>query len=87
MYNGDTMQRTQIYLPKTQTEELKRIAQRKRISTSEVIRAILKEKIEELSFAKKISGENLLAAAKRINQQGQKAPKDLATNLDKYLYA
>lgn len=81
------MQRTQIYLPKTQTEELKRIAQRKRVSISEVIRTILREKIEELSLVKKVSNENLSAAAKRINQQGQKAPKDLATNLDKYLYA
>ncbi len=78
------MNRTQIYLPKTQLGALRRIAQKKKTSISEVIRLILREKLER----KKTQSfpENLLEFAKKINLKGKKAPRDLAEKHNKYLY-
>ena len=76
------MNRTQIYLPKAQIETLRQIAQKKRVSMSEVIRSLIKERLERPPVKK----EGLLNFAKRVNKYGIKAPRDLATNFDKYLY-
>lgn len=82
VYNYEGMNRTQIYLPKTQIETLRKIAQKRKVSISEVIRSLIREKLEKVQVKK----EGLLAAARRINRLGIKGPKNLATNLDKYLY-
>jgi predicted DNA-binding ribbon-helix-helix protein len=76
------MNRTQIYLTKTQIETLRQIAQKRKVSISEIIRSLIREKLEKTPIKK----EGLLSVAKRINKIGIKGPKDLATRLDKYLY-
>jgi hypothetical protein len=80
------MQRTQIYLPRTQLLALKEIARRKDATTSEVVRLLigvaLKSKNRKLSKKQ----ESLQEAGKRIGVLGIKGPKDLAKNMDKYLY-
>jgi len=76
------MNRTQIYLTKTQIEALRQIAQKRNTSISEVIRSLIRERFKKVPVKK----EGLLSAARRINKFGIKGPRDLATNLDKYLY-
>ena len=76
------MNRTQIYLTKTQIETLRQIAQKRNTSMSEVVRSLIGEKFKKVPTKR----EGLLSAARRINKFGLKGPKDLATNLDKYLY-
>lgn len=78
------MNRTQIYLPKKQIEILRKEAQKQRTTTSEVIRRILREKTERTPT--RLQRESLFDAAKRINVKGMKGPRDLASDLDKYLY-
>jgi len=81
------MNRTQIYLPKTQIEALRKIARKKHTSVSDVVRIFIKEKVEKRrSFSDFRPRESLFEAAKRINKLGKKGPKDLASNLDAYLY-
>jgi hypothetical protein len=81
------MNRTQIYLPKTQIEALRKIARRKHSSVSDVVRVFIKERVEKRQYVSDFSPrESLLDAAKRINKLGKKGPKDLASNLDAYLY-
>lgn len=77
-----TVNRTQIYLTKTQIDTLRQVAQKRKVSMSEVIRSLIKEKVEKAPVKK----EGLLSAARKINKLGIKGPKDLATLLDKYLY-
>ncbi len=78
------MNRTQIYLPQKQIEILRKEAQKKRTTTSEIIRRILREKMERM--AEHPQKKSLFDAAKRINAKGMKGPRDLASNLDAYLY-
>lgn len=80
------MQRTQIYLPKNQIDSLRKEAHRRKTAVSEVIREILAEKLEKRRLPAETSRERLIDAAKRINRLGLKAPRDLALNLDAYLY-
>jgi hypothetical protein len=80
------MLRTQIYLPKSQKQALRRLAQKQNTTVSGVIRDVLQEKLNGRMHAKTRVPETLLEAAKRINQLGKKGPKDLASNLDRYLY-
>lgn len=80
------MTRTQIYLPKTQIDVLRKLARRKNLSMSEVIRSIIRERFQEGLTSLPTKSETLLIAARRINKLGKKGPKDLAANLDKYLY-
>ena len=81
------MNRTQIYLPKTQTDALRTLARRRRSTLSEVIRVILGEKLRgDGAFSPSMPRETLLGAAKRINALGKKGPRDLASHVDRYLY-
>ena len=81
------MNRTQIYLPKTQTDALRTLARRRRSTLSEVIRAILGERLRaDNVFNRRAPRETLLDAAKRISALGKKGPRDLASNIDTYLY-
>ena len=81
------MNRTQIYLQKTQLNELRKIAGNRSATVSEVVRGFIDEKIKEVQPSQlQNRGESLYESAKRISKMGTKGPKDLAKNLDKYLY-
>ncbi|OGK23643.1 hypothetical protein A3A46_02205 [Candidatus Roizmanbacteria bacterium RIFCSPLOWO2_01_FULL_37_13] len=89
------MIRTQIYLPENQTEKLKELAYKQHISVSEVVRRTIDEKIiktkpsvkQKKTIKKyKNAGEWLLSMARDAERRGFKGPKDLASNVDKYLY-
>lgn len=81
------MNRTQIYLPKSQQLVLKKEAQKRGVTVSAVIRTIIQEKLLMTKAKKTLPiGESLLVASRRINKLGEKGPRDLAINLDKYLY-
>lgn len=80
------MNRTQIYLPKSQIEALHKIAQRKKMSVSGVIRGFLKEKLEERVSLRKRYQESLFDVLERAKKLGAKGPRDLARNMDAYLY-
>lgn len=79
------MNRTQIYLPEKQIVILRKEAEKRHTTTSEIIRRILGEKIERFTAPPR-QRKSLFDAAKRINAKGTRGPRDLASNLDKYLY-
>lgn len=81
-----SMQRTQIYLPKSQLERLRGATQKRNTTVSAVIRAFLERQFQRAAPAVPVKYESLIEAARRINRYGKKAPRDLATNLDTYLY-
>lgn len=84
------MLRTQIYLPESQVRALRKVAAKDNTSVSEVIRkavdqqVIKKGKPSNMRF--KNAGESLGFLAKEAERLKFKGPKDLATNMDKYLY-
>lgn len=80
------MQRTQIYLQKTQTTKLKKIALEKNITISEIIRSLINKGVPTIQPKKKKHPLTLLQIAKRVEKLGEKGPRDLAKNMDKYLY-
>ncbi len=81
------MNRTQIYLPKSQLEELKKKAISERTTVSEVVRqAIAKALFRQTTGTAEGSLESFLEAAKRINAKNKGGPKDLASKVDEYLY-
>lgn len=82
------MNRTQIYLPKSQHDTLRKLAQERRETVSETVRILLKHQLErvwplERFHQKRQTFFEVLKEIKRLNESG---PKDLAENLDKYLY-
>lgn len=79
------MNRTQIYLPRTQINKLKKLAGQRHTTMSEVIRILIGEQFGEGKKPLK-KHESLLEAAKRINVKGPAGPRDLSKNLDEYLY-
>jgi hypothetical protein len=81
------MERTQIYLPKNQIKKLKELAYKKKTTVSGLVRdAVDVQYAPEIKIMPKKKRETLLEFAKRINSIGFKGPKDLATNMDEYLY-
>lgn len=79
--------RTQIYLPKTKIEKIRKIALKRRTTVSAIVRELLDQALEEpRTQHKERTYETLTEAAKRINAHGKKGPKDLASRLDFYLY-
>jgi len=82
------MMRTQIYLPADQIRNLKKIAVEEDVSLSLVIRKMIGDKLREkkLGSKKNNCGKWLLSLGKKAEKLETKGPKDLATNLDKYLY-
>lgn len=82
------MLRTQIYLPESQVKALNKVAAQENISVSEAVRTAIEEKFIKRSpkDKKKNVGSWLLSLAKEAERRGIKGPKDLATNMDKYLY-
>lgn len=78
------MHRTQLYIPQSLWKSVQGEAQAKRVTASEVVRDVLVKYFVKASNKKP---ETLLEAVKRINAlPGDKAPADLATNIDHYLY-
>lgn len=83
------MVRTQIYLPEKQLRVLKTIAVEENISLSETIRRLVEErlmnKLAKTQKSKDVGGW-LLSLAAKAKKLKIKGPKDLASNIDKYLY-
>lgn len=82
------MNRTQIYLPQSQMKKLRELAQKKNWSVSEVIRGVLTEHLEEKprQDPKKSIHSGMFAVLEEVKASGERGPKDLAKNVDKYLY-
>ena len=80
------MERTQIYLAKSQIKRLKQVAQKKKTTLSELVRDAVEVQYGIERPSPKERGETFLEAARRISGLGEKGPKDLSSRLDKYLY-
>lgn len=75
------MKRTQLYIPEETHNELFFLAIRSKKTISQLIREILKEGIAQKKTVKKVDTLEKLA-----NYGETAGPKDLSSNLDKYLY-
>ena len=80
------MIRTQIYLKPIQLRFLKAVAQEEEITVSEVLRRMIEEKQKEKKQQRKNIGKWLLYLAKTAVKKKFAGPKDLAKNIDFYLY-
>lgn len=79
------MIRTQVYLPKSQIHQLKKEAQKRETTVSEVLRRLIDERLEP-SLKTGAKRESLEKTAKRIRAIKTEGPMDLAQNMDEYLY-
>lgn len=82
------MNRTQIYFPKSRIDELHKVARLRNVTLSEVIRELVEKglQVEKPIEKKPRKFKSILETAREIQRMGFKGPKDLAQNLDKYLY-
>lgn len=85
------MIRTQIYLTEEQTKLLRKQSFEDNITVSEAIRKaldkeLIRKKDEALGKKRKNIGEVLLSMARKAEKLGFKGPRDLSSNVDKYLY-
>jgi hypothetical protein len=80
------MNRTQLYLEKRHMDLLRKRAQAEHISVSEAIRRIVDAELARSTPAPKEKPASLMHLAKRVCAKGDRAPADLATNLDHYAY-
>lgn len=80
------MNRTQLYLEKRHMDLLRKRAQAEHISVSEAIRRIVDAELTRSTPAPKEKPASLVRLAKRVCAKGDRAPADLATNLDHYAY-
>lgn len=83
------MRRTQIYLQENQIKVLRSIAQKRRVSLSEVIRTTLDRELikpDQKNKGNFNTGEWLLQLAREFEKYKFRGPKDLAKNMNKYLY-
>lgn len=76
------MIRTQIYLPKQLYQTIDLVAKKEKKPKAEVIRAVLEKGLAEKS--KKANAGNALLRLAKNPIKG--LPRDLSTNIDKYLY-
>lgn len=79
------MIRTNLYLPKTLHQALKRFAREKNSSMAELTRKYLEERVEEEKKSKN-GVEVLLKMAARAKKSKGSGLGDLAANHDYYLY-
>lgn len=77
------MIRTQVYLPKQLYQSIDLVAKRERKAKAQVIREVLEKGIEQ---KRGNAGKVLLEVTAMAKKHGWKGPKDLSTNIDKYLY-
>lgn len=76
------MIRTQLYLPKSLYQSIELIAKREKKPKAQVIREGMEKHVET-----KIHQETLGEALARLSKHAIKGlPKDLSSNIDKYLY-
>lgn len=84
------MLRTQVYLPYSQVRALKEAAVKGNTSVSEIVRQSIHNTLNKKEKTKngfKNSGEWLEYFAKQVQKSSKvNPPKDLAKNLDKYMY-
>lgn len=82
------MTRTQIYLPKSQLDALRKRARYESTTMSELLRRMLDVQLRMEKQEKQATSrhESLSDAFRRISKIGKPGPKDLAKNLDHYLY-
>lgn len=80
------MIRTQIYLTPKQHSSLKKKANLENSTVSEQIRKIIEADMEDNKKQRINTGEWLLSMAKKAEKMGFSGPKDLSSNIDKYLY-
>lgn len=75
------MVRTQVYLHKSQIQEIQLIARKERKAQAKIIRDLIQKGIE----ANK-NQESIGEAFKKLADIKVQGPRDLSTNLDNYLY-
>lgn len=82
------MNRTQLYLPKTQLDTLRKVAKQKKSTVSAVVRYFVSQQLEidTDKNSKKNSHVSLFAMSQKINLFGAKAPINLSKNIDSYIY-
>lgn len=78
------MKRTQIYLEKGTYKTLKQEARTEKRTVSDLIRKVLDQKYGRISLPKPGGARVLLEMAKHASRR-KDIPKDLSSNLDKYL--
>ena len=79
------MIRTQVYIPDQLYQEIGLVAKREKKPRAQVIRETLNEGLEKKKDTKN-AGIALLELAELGKKLRIKGPKDLSTNIDKYLY-
>lgn len=79
------MIRNQIYLEKKQLNKLKELSYNNNKNVSQIIREIINKELFK-DIKSKQSGQWALSIAKEAQKKNIKAPKDLASNTDEYLY-
>jgi hypothetical protein len=81
------MIRTQVYLTKEQARDIKLRAQRENKHEAEVIRELLNVGFDaSRNASRETTGEALLRLAKLGEKLQVKAPADLSSHIDDYLY-
>ena len=86
------MKRTQLYLTQEQHDWLQRNAKKQGTTMAKLTRKILAHHIAQPPSARlkenkeQTLGDFFLQMAKNAEDSGYKGPKDLASNVDKYLY-
>lgn len=80
------MIRTQVYLPKDLYQEIKIVATKEKKASAQVIRDMLEEGVDKKRKGRKTAGQALLELAEMAKKNNWRGPKDLSTNIDKYLY-
>ncbi len=85
-----TMARTQVYFEPEVLDYLRQEAIRKKTTLAQIIRTKVianMPAVRKKTVRKKMTGADfLLKMAKDAERLGFKGPKDLASNVDKYLY-
>lgn len=76
------MIRTQIYIPEQMHAQLTRLAEKRNKALAEVIREFLGKELQQTP--EENMGKQAMWRLVNLNLRG--GPKDLAQNLDKYLY-
>ena len=87
MIRSTGMIRTQVYLTEEQTQDIKLRAKRENKAEAEIIRELLDTGRKAVSnTTHESTGDALLRLAKRGEKLHVKAPADLSSRIDDYLY-
>jgi hypothetical protein len=82
------MYRTQIYLPKMQRTKLRAAARTRSTTVSHVVRTFIDQGLAGNGTAPPMhkQAKTMFDVLAEIKKRGVKGPRDLAKNMDKYLY-